>query len=160
MIRNGVLNDAAEMANIFNYYVRTSTVIFSNTILDAEDMRRKIKPIAGNFPFLIWEEEGKVLGYCYAHHFHPDPVYSQTWEITAYLDHNATGRGMGTKLLRRLIDDCRKAGAHTLVSFVTGGNQPCERLMATLGFAKVGIIKDSGYKFDEYLDDIVFQRML
>lgn len=101
-----------------------------------------------------------MLGYCYAHKFHPDPVYAETWELTAYLDKNATGKGIGTKLLRFLIEQCRLAGAHTLVTFVTGGNEPCERMMASLGFVQTGIIRQSGHKFNQYLDDVIYQLLL
>ena len=71
MIRKGTFDDVAAIAEIFNYYVQTSTVIFSNTLLSADDMKQKLAPIVGQFPFYVWEEDGKVLGYCYAHKFHP-----------------------------------------------------------------------------------------
>ena len=160
MIRKGTFDDAAAIAEIFNYYVQTSTVIFSNTLLSADDMKQKLAPIVGQFPFYVWEEDGKVLGYCYAHKFHPDPVYAETWELTAYLDKNATGKGIGTKLLRFLIEQCRLAGAHTLVTFVTRGNEPCERMMASLGFVQTGIIRQSGHKCNQYLDDVIYQLLL
>ena len=153
MIRKGTFDDVAAIAEIFNYYVQTSTV-------SADDMKQKLAPIVGQFPFYVWEEDGKVLGYCYAHKFHPDPVYAETWELTAYLDKNATGKGIGTKLLRFLIEQCRLAGAHTLLTFVTGGNEPCERMMASLGFVQTGIIRQSGHKFNQYLDDVIYQLLL
>ena len=73
------------MARIFNHYVATSTVIFSNDILSAERMADKIRPVCGRFPFFVSVDDatGEVMGYCYAHLWQPDPVYGRTWETTS-----------------------------------------------------------------------------
>lgn len=160
MIRQGRIEDAARMAEIFNHYVRTSTVIFSNDVLSADDMGRRLESVVGRFPFLVWEENGRVSGYCYVHFFHPDAVYSQTWELTEYLDHSVLGRGIGTRLLSETISLCREAGAHTLLSFITASNSQCEKMVGSLGFEKCGQIREAGYKFGEYLDDVIYQLIL
>ena len=160
MIRQGRIEDAARMAEIFNHYVRTSTVIFSNNVLSADDMRRRLESVVGRFPFLVWEENGRVSGYCYAHFFHPDAVYSQTCELTEYLDHSVPGRGTVTRLLSETLSLCREAGAHTLLSFITAGNSQCEKMVGSLGFEKCGQIREAGYKFGQYLDDVIYQLIL
>lgn len=78
MIRKGTIGDAAQMAEIFNHYVETSEVIFSNRILTEADMRERLEPVAGKYPFFTDENsDGLLTGYCYAHAFHPDPVTAQ-----------------------------------------------------------------------------------
>ena len=162
MIRKGNISDAADMAEIFNHYVRTSTVIFSDIQLSADDMRHKISTLRlGNpFPFLVDESDGKLNGYCYSHLWHPDPVYGRTWEVTIYLAPDACHRGIGSALLSQLIGMCRDAGAHTLVSCVTADNLPCVRLQLRAGFTQAGCLKGVGYKFGRYLDDAFFQLTL
>lgn len=161
MIRKGTIGDAAQMAEIFNHYVETSEVIFSNRILTEADMRERLEPVVGKYPFFTDENsDGLLTGYCYAHAFHPDPVYGATWELTEYLRHGHTGGGIGTALLRTTIEECRRAGAHTLIATVTAGNEPCERMLARLGFRQAGILRDAGFKFGRYLDDVFFQLML
>lgn len=148
------------MADIFNYYIANSTVIFSNRLRSADDMHRRLESVVGQYPFFVWDEDGTVLGYCFAHAYQPDPVYGATWEITIYLHHDATGRGIGPALLVAVIDASRKAGAHTLISCVTGGNEPCEHMHKRAGFEQIGVIRDAGYKFDRFLDDVLFQLIL
>lgn len=159
-IRKGTLDDCAGMARIFNHYVRTSDVIFSEHELSEEEMRRKMAPVAGRFPFLVAVEDGRVIGYCYAHPWQPDPVYRFTLELTEYLDHEVMNRGLGTKMLRMIIDQCRAEGFHSVVSAVTGGNIPCERMHEKLGFRVVGVVRDSGFKFGRFLDDVFYQLIL
>jgi len=68
-IRAGRIEDAAAMADIYNYYVRTSPVIFSNKELSAKEMAEKLRRLgAGDrFPFLVAEEDGMLSGYAYLH---------------------------------------------------------------------------------------------
>ncbi len=156
MIRQGAISDANAMAEIFNHYVATSTVIFSDRILSGDDMCLKLEPVIGNFPFYVSENNGVVDGYCYAHHWLPDPVYGETWEITIYLRHDVIGRGIGSNLLKIIIDDCRRLGVHVLISFITHGNIPCERMHISAGFQLRGVLKGVGCKFGQYLDDAVY----
>lgn len=161
IIRPGRLADAPAMARIFNHYVSTSDVIFSNDLLSSEQMRHKLEPVvAGRFPFLVAEIDGEVAGYCYAHRWMPDPVYGHTWEVTEYLSSPTTSKGIGTALLAEIIVRSRDAGAHSLISCVTATNVPCVHMLGRLGFERVGCVKESGYKFGRWHDDLFFQLML
>ncbi|MBO4955614.1 MAG: N-acetyltransferase [Muribaculaceae bacterium] len=160
-IRRGTIGDAAAMARIFNHYVATSDVIFSDTHLSAGDMAARLAPIAGKFPFMVAEgDDGEVIGYCYAHLWQPDPVYRFTWELTEYLDNRCCGRGVGTALLSAVISQCRQGGAHSLISCVTATNEPCINMLIRLGFERVGCVAQSGYKFGRWHDDVFLQLML
>lgn len=160
-IRPGNIADAASMADIFNYYIANSTAIFSNRIRSEQDMCRQIAPVIGQYPFYVAvNNEGSTDGYCFAHPFMPDPVYSRTLEVTIYVRNGLAGKGIGRKLLSQVISDCRALGTHVLVSFITDGNEPCERLHCSLGFTKAGVINDAGFKFGRYHSDAIYQLLL
>lgn len=160
-IRKGTAEDAAQMAKIFNHYTATSTVIFSNRIRTTEDMAELIAPVLdGGFPFYVAESEGILLGYCFAHLWIPDEVYSHTWELTEYLLPEAAGRGIGSRLMEETIRSCRAAGAHSLITFVTDDNIPCRRMLQRCGFSYIATIPETGFKFGRWLNDAVFQMML
>lgn len=162
IIRGGMVDDAPAMAAIYNHYVAGSDVIFSNTILSDDDMRSKIGRLGlgGRFPFIVAEYDGRVVGYAYAHHWQPDPVYDLTWELTMYLAHDTLGRGLGSRMLARIVEECRLAGAHVLLSCITEGNAPCERMHDRAGFTRVGCIPETGYKFGRFLNDVIYCRVL
>ena len=159
-IRKGNQDDCAAMAEIFNHYILNSNVIFSNRVRSAEDMRQLVEPVVDRFPFYVAESSGKVIGYCFAHKWMPDPVYGRTLEITIYLSHEATGQHIGSQLLERVIDDCHHLGTHRLISFITEGNEPCERLHAAHGFRLMGVLPEVGYKFGRYLNDAIYLKDL
>lgn len=155
-------SDAAAMAGIFNYYVETSPVIFSNITHTAESMEAKLCSLgAGDrYPFIVAEAGGTVVGYAYAHAWMPDPVYGRCLEATVYLDKDCRGMGMGSGLLERLISACRQTDAHVLVAMITGGNEASVRMALKAGFRHVGTVHESGYKFGRYYDDLLYELIL
>ena len=160
-LREARPDDAAAIAGIFNHYVASSTVIFSNRIRTAAEMEQKIRDCLGRTPFLVAQNDGgRLLGYCYAHPWQPDEVYGRTLEVTIYLAHDTLGQGIGSRLLAELIGRCRALGCHTLLSAVTEGNAPCEALHRKLGFTRVACMKEVGFKFGRYLNDVFYQLIL
>lgn len=160
-IRTARPDDAAAIAEIFNYYVATSTVIFSERLREASEMARQIEACRDRTPFLVAESaDRRLLGYCYAHPWQPDAVYGRTLEITIYLDREARGKGIGSRLLGELIGRCRTLGYHVLVSAITEGNEACEALHRKHGFTQVARLAEVGFKFGRYLNDVFYQLIL
>ncbi len=162
MIRKGTLDDAADMAAIYNHYVATSTVIFSNKQLTSGEMRTKLEPlVADGYPFWVWEVDGVVRGYIYAHPWQPDEVYCHTWEIAVYVDKDCRGMRVGHQLLDALVKSCREEErVRVLISCITEGNVASERLHEGFGFKRVSRFEGVGYKFGEWLNDVHYQLTL
>lgn len=137
-------------------------MIFSTTTHTAESMAAKLEgmQVGSKYPFVVAEEDGKVIGYAYAHTWMPDPVYGRCLETTIYIDKECRGNGVGSQLLGRLVDACRATDAHVLVAMITGGNEPSEKMALRAGFRKVGVIYQSGYKFGRYYDDVLYELLL
>ena len=104
-IREVRTDDAKEIAEIYNHYVRTSTVTFDTVIATEEMTRNRIEAIASRYPYYVCEDEGRVVGYAYAHEWKGRGAYHNTLEASAYVLDGMTGRGIGRKLMECLIDD-------------------------------------------------------
>ena len=105
MIRRVELQDAKAITTIYNEYVRHSVATFETEPLREEDMRNRIAGIAVRFPYFVYEEEGKVVGYCYAHLWKERAAYRHTLETTVYLAPGYEGKGIGRELMERLIEE-------------------------------------------------------
>lgn len=153
MIRKVREDDAAAIAGIYRYYVEETTVSFENEALSADAMLGRIRSIAGNFPYFVYEGDGgRILGYCYAHPWKERPAYFRTWETTIYLDRDAGRHGIGTALMATLTDACRAAGAHALIACITAENEASIAFHRRLGFGQVSLFRQVGFKFGRYLD--------
>lgn len=152
MIRAVKTSDAEEIAGIYNHYVTHTTVTFETDAVSLEEMRRRIETISASFPYYVYEENGQILGYCYAHLWKERAAYAHTLETTVYLASDARGKGIGTLLMRHLIQECKARGFHALIACITEGNTSSVRLHKELGFKTVSHFEQVGNKFGKWLD--------
>ena len=144
--------DAGTSCEIYNYYITETVVTFETEPMGIEAMQRRIETIAGRFPYLVYEQDGRVLGYCYATTWHDRAAYERTVEMSVYLHRDWAGKGIGHQLYQELIDRLRQEGFHVAVATITLPNTQSVALHENFGFRKVAHFTEVGYKFDKWLD--------
>ncbi len=159
-IRNVCCLDVQSITTIYNSYVAQSTATFDTEAQCVEDMEGFIRQVSEKYPFLVYEERGEVLGFCYAHPWKAKSAYGRTLETTIYLSPTQKGKGFGTKLMNILIEQCRKEGFHALIACITGDNQESIALHQKLGFKQVSCFKEVGVKFGRRLDVVDYELLL
>ena len=146
MIRKVKEEDAAEICGIYNPFVSESTVSFEERPVEVEEMKRRIREISEHCPYLVYEEAGSVMGYSYAHPWKIRAAYSTTMETTVYVSPEAEGRGVGTVLMKRMIEECRRMGVHSLIACITSDNERSIAFHEKLGFEAVSRYREVGRK--------------
>ena len=101
-------DDAPALADIYNYYVQETVISFETEPLSAVAMRERVLQIAAEFPYLVGEVGGQVVGFACAHRWRERAAYAHTWESTIYLHPDWCRRGIGQGLMRELLRRCRK----------------------------------------------------
>lgn len=153
--------DAIAITGIYNHYVRHTTVTFEEEPLDVDEMRRRVDSLQAAYPFIVAvSADGTVIGYCYAHPWKKYSAYRGTLETTIYLRDGHTSHGLGRRLMRALVDECRRGGFHTLIACITAENEGSIRFHESLGFVPVSHFREVGYKFGRYLDVVDMQLLL
>ena len=152
--------DAAAIAAIYNEYVQGTTISFETSPLSPQAMEARIEAYAAECPYIVWEQDGELLGYCYAHRWKERAAYARTWESTIYLKEQACGKGIGCRLMEELIKRCREAGCRVLVACITQGNERSCRFHESLGFRQVSHFQAVGEKFGQVLDVVDYQLTL
>lgn len=159
-IRRVVSGDAGRLAEIYNEYVLRTTISFETEEVTEAEMRSRIEAISSAFPYFVYEYDGVVQGYCYAHPWKERAAYAKTLETTVYLAPEACGQGIGEALMRRLIEECRVGGFHSLIACVTAENSTSVRFHERLGFHPVSRFAEVGLKFGQWLDVVDLQLIL
>lgn len=113
------------------------------------------------FPILVAaDEHGHVLGFASYGEFRPREGYRHTVEHSVYVDARCRGHGIGTALLRVLIDRADAAGVHVIIGGIDADNAGSIRLHERFGFTVTGHLHEVGYKFGRWLDLVFMQRIL
>jgi L-amino acid N-acyltransferase YncA len=173
-IRPAAPADMADVARIFAHYVTTSTATFELTPPTAEAWAEKLAAIAAaGWPFLVVTDDGvpsdgvtgdapeAVVGFAYVSAWRPRPAYAQTVEDTIYLAPDAVGRGLGARLLARLLDDAAAAGAREVVAVIADADSTASlALHRRAGFTEAGRLERVGRKFDRWLGTTLLQLSL
>ena len=110
MIRNFDINDAPQLLSIYNHYVVNTNATLDTAKANSRSFTSKLTKIKKSFPFMVIENEGKVVGYAYASEWKAKHGYSLTVETTIYIDPSVKGKGFGTQLYRVLISELKKLG--------------------------------------------------
>lgn len=159
-IREVRLSDAHAIADIYNYYIEHTTVTYETEPVTAGEMERRIRDISEGHPYLVYEDDGVVTGYCYAHPWKVRAAYRHTFETTIYLDHRVMHHGIGRQLMARLTDMCRERGCHVLIACVTDENAESRAFHLRLGFKQAGHYEQVGRKFGRWIGIDDFELIL
>ena len=153
--------DVPAIAAIYAHYVRETVITFETEPPSEATMAERFgKMVDLGHPVLSAECDGVVVGYAYASIYRPRAAYRFTCENTIYLHPDQVGRGIGTQLLGRLIEDCRRSGFKQMVAVIAAERANSIALHKKLGFREVGRYEAIGYKFDRWLDIVHMQRAL
>jgi phosphinothricin acetyltransferase len=153
--------DVPAVTRIYGHYVRETVITFETAEPDEAEMASRFAAIAGKgHPLLIGEMDGAVIGYAYASTYRPREAYRFTCEDSIYLAPDAVGKGIGGRLLARLIEDSRRAGLRQMLAVITAERANSIRLHEKAGFRMIGRYEALGFKFDRWLDIVHMQKAL
>lgn len=94
--------DAPALLQIYSEYIH-STITFEYTLPTTEEFAERIRTIAGFYPYIVAEEDGRCMGYAYAHRHMERAAYQWNAELSVYLAKSAVGCGLGGGLYSRLM---------------------------------------------------------
>lgn len=87
-------------------------------------------------------------------------AYKYTVECSVYVRRDCRRRGLGRRILVRLVQSARESGFKTLVAAITADNQASLSLHQSCGFESCGVLRQAGFKFGRWMDLALYQRVL
>lgn len=158
-IRPARADDLTAVAAIYNVEVEDGVGTFDTEPKGPEHFAPRLMPADPGDVFLVAEDAGSVVGFAYSGSFRPRPAYAGTRETSIYLASAARGRGVGRALYAALLARLDEAGVHTTMAVVALPNDASEALHRSLGFERVGVLREVGRKRDRWVDTAWWQRL-
>lgn len=135
--RDASLEDLSIIIDIYNSTIPSRMVTADTepvTIKDRLDWFHAHNP--EKRPLWIVEYDSKICGWVSLQSFYGRPAYNATAEISIYLHEHFRGKGLGKKILKKVMMECPKLEIETLLGFIFGHNKSSLRLFQSVGFEK------------------------
>jgi L-amino acid N-acyltransferase YncA len=160
MIRTARPSDAEAICRIYNEYVMNTAVTFEESPVPPADMAARIRLGLRTYPWLVYTQDGLVLGYCSAVRWKDRSAYRFAVEAAIYLGVGKVGKGLGSRLLARLLKELKTKSVHCVLAGIALPNPASVALFEKFGFKKVAHMKEIGYKMNRWIDVGTWQLLL
>lgn len=159
-IRTAKVTDAQELVAIYRPYVQQNTTSFEYEVPSVAEFERRIKQTLIAYPYLVVEEDGRILGYAYAHPYGERAAYQWAAEVSVYVSQAAQKKGVGKALYLAIEELLKKQHVVTVTACVTGKNQNSIAFHQHMGYAIVADFQKIGFKDGQWLDTYWLQKRL
>ncbi len=153
-------NDAEAILDIYRPYVEKTVITFEYEVPHLEEFKERITDISAEYPYLVCETEGKIVGYAYAHRHMKRAAYQWNAELSVYIDEKYTSQGIGKKLYASLMEILKLQNVRNLYCGVTVPNPKSEKLNEHFEFKKLGTYHQTGYKNGQWLDVAWYEKRI
>ncbi len=161
LIRTANQRDCTKLTEIWNPFIRTTDVTFNSNEKTAKGLQAEIRDKADlKHPFMVAEDDGNILGFATYGQFRCSNGYRRTMEHTVILAPEAFGKGLGRKLMTALEDHARGNDVHSMFAAVSHLNPEGIAFHKAVGYTEVARLSEVGYKFDQWYDLVLMQKIL
>ena len=166
-IRNATVADAERLLEIYTPYVLETAISFEYDAPTVEEFRRRIAATSEKYPYLVAEQDGVILGYCYAGGFHSRRAYIHSSELSIYIDRAHRREGIGKALYAKLEQRLAKMNITNLyacIAYVEPEDeyltQDSVKFHQKCGFVQCARMHGCGEKFDRLYDLIYMEKII
>ncbi len=146
--------------DIFNHYIENSFAAYPENKVPYAFFDILMR-MAHGYPTLVAkDEEAKVVGFGLLRPHNPMSTFAQTAEITYFIKPEYTARGIGSTMLKFLIDGARKQGISSILANICSLNKRSIHFHEKKGFVECGRFRRVGKKKGQLFDVVWMQKIL
>lgn len=172
-IRLARVADAEAIRTIYNHEVLQTTATFDLVPRSLADQEAWIAARSGAFAAIVAVEAGPagadsaggepgdtVVGFGSLSPYRERAAYRTSVEDSVYVRRDRGGRGIGRLIVEALLDIAEQSGFHAVFARIEASGAASRALHARCGFELVGIERETGRKFNRWLDIALMECLL
>lgn len=152
--------DAEAALAVYAPYVLHTANTFEYEIPSVDDFRTKIEKITAQYPWLVCECDGEIVGYAYGSTHRERAAYQWSPESTVYISDKHHRKGIARVLYNTLFALLQQQGYINVFASVLVTNVNSVEFHRAYGFEEIGLFKNIGYKLGEWHTNLWFQYTL
>lgn len=159
-IRFATPADVPAVLAIYAPYITDSVVSFEYEVPTLAEFAERVRTIQTQFPYLVAERDGRVLGYAYASKHRDRTAYQWSVETSVYVHPDGHRQGIARQLYTTLLAYLRRQGYINAFACITTPNPESEAFHHAMGFSYLGAFASIGYKMGAWHSVAWFQLAL
>lgn len=159
-IRPATVLDAEAILSVYAPFIKSTTVTFEIEVPSSEEFKDRVGKLIEVFPYIVAESDGQIVAYAYAHAYRERAAYRFDSELSVYVSPKFQRNGVGKRLYDILIEALREMNYHTAYAVIALPNEPSQIFHNKYGFTLEGYSRNTGYKFDRWLDTATYSLQL
>lgn len=163
LIRDATEQDLESIREIYNQEILNGTHTWNHTSMSLTEVQQWFETLKiRNFPIFVAEDTHThcIVGYANYDQFRSIQGFYRTIEHSVFIRNNYSGQGLGTRLLKHLIQYAQQQDMHMMVACIDSNNTASIQLHHKLGFVQTGYMPQVGEKFGQWLDLVLLQLNL
>ena len=154
IIDNMKAEDWEDVRTVYLEGIATKDATFEQNAPDWEDWNRNHLNVCR----FVARENNQIIGWAALNPVSRRSVYSGVVEVSIYISDHAKGRGVGKRLLKRLVDESEKAEIWTLQGGIFPENEASIAIHKACGFRIVGVRERVGKMDGVWRDVVLLER--
>lgn len=167
-IRRARLSDAAELTEIYSYYVNNTAITFEDEAPDVRAFEGRMRGIISFYPYFVAEGGEGIVGFCYAGAFKNRSAYDWAVETTVYVKRGAARSGIGTALYSALEGALAAQGIKNMYACIACPVKEADEYLdfgsvqfhKKCGFTVCGTFELCGNKFGRWYNMVWMQKFI
>lgn len=150
MIRTAQPTDANSILAIYAPYITDTSFTFESEVPSEDAFAERIKNYLNNWPWLVYETDGKIAGYAYGSKYRERLGYQWCVECSVYINDDFQRRGIAQKLYTALFEILKRQGYRNVYAVINLPNDKSVRLHESCGFKWFANYENVGYKLGKW----------
>ena len=166
-IRTASVSDAPVILDIYGYYVANTAISMEYDVPSLEEFEKRVESTLENYPYLVAEQDGKIIGYAYAGKFHPRAAFYRSAEVSIYIHKDAVKCGLGRRLYEEIEERLAEQGILNVYASIAYTDVEDEYLTNNstqfhehMGYKKVAQFNNCCIKFGRWYHLIWMEKFL
>jgi len=158
-VRAAAERDAAAICTIYNQGIEDRIATLETERRTPEERRAWMAARDPRHPVVVAEADGRVIGWGSLNPYSPRAAYQYVADFSVYVERGWRGKGVGRRLLERLIELARAIGYHKMMLSAFPFNESGMALYERMGFTRVGICHEMGLLDGKWVDTIIMEKL-
>jgi len=159
-IRSARVEDAKEIARIYNQGVQDRTATFENAYVTPEERYLWLAARPDKYPVLVAEVKHTMMGWASLTPYSPRACYQGIAELSIFIERSLRGHGVAQQLMAALQNAAREKGFFKLVGRIISDNEPARKLCLLMGWREVGLHEKHGKLANEWHDLVLVEFLV